>query len=262
MISAILVLGLLGLCFGLTLAYATKIFSVKIDPRIEKIAYVLPGANCGACGRGGCMGLAESLIKGPMPDTVFCPPGGEEVSKRISEILGIETKEQIKTKITIVCNGGINAKDKFIYRGIEDCNAALTYYDGQKLCRYACLGFGSCVRACPFGAMKMGEDGLPFADDKLCTRCGKCIKSCPRGLITTRPKSARVYIKCNSEDKGKVVATSCKVGCIGCGKCVKACPVNAIMLVDNLARIDYDKCDNCKECVEACPTHVIKTEET
>ncbi|MDD4694717.1 MAG: 4Fe-4S binding protein, partial [Firmicutes bacterium] len=28
-------------------------------------------------------------------------------------------------------------------------------------------------------------------------------------------------------------------------------------VVDNLARVDYDKCTNCGKCVEVCPVNVI-----
>ena len=51
---ALLVLGILGLIFGLILAVASKIFEVKTDPRFPLIMDCLPGANCGGCGYAGC----------------------------------------------------------------------------------------------------------------------------------------------------------------------------------------------------------------
>lgn len=47
MIYAVLVLGGIGLIMGLFLAFASKKFEVEIDPNVEKILEVLPGANCG-----------------------------------------------------------------------------------------------------------------------------------------------------------------------------------------------------------------------
>lgn len=44
----IIVIGSLGLIFGLILAVASKVFEVKIDPRVAEIIEILPGANCGA----------------------------------------------------------------------------------------------------------------------------------------------------------------------------------------------------------------------
>ena len=63
-IIPILVLGALGLLFGLGLAIASRKFCVVTDPHSERILSCLPGANCGACGMPGCMAFAQSLIKG------------------------------------------------------------------------------------------------------------------------------------------------------------------------------------------------------
>ena len=49
----------------------------------------------------------------------------------------------------------------------------------------------------------------------------------------------------------------CKNGCIACGKCEKVCPSGAIVVKDNLATIDYEKCTNCGACREACPVKCI-----
>ena len=52
--SALIVMGGLGLLFGVGLAVASRIFFVKRDPRVEEVEGVLPGVNCGACGAPGC----------------------------------------------------------------------------------------------------------------------------------------------------------------------------------------------------------------
>ena len=51
----------------------------------------------------------------------------------------------------------------------------------------------------------------------------------------------------------------CSAGCIGCRKCEKTCPNDAIHVIDNLARVDYEKCTNCMACIPVCPTGVIHT---
>ena len=63
---------------------------------------------------------------------------------------------------------------------------------------------------------------------------------------------------CSSKDMGKIVLDVCGVGCIACRRCEKACARGAITVVDNLARIDYEKCTGCLECAKVCPTKVIK----
>ena len=44
-VFALLVLGILGLVFGLVLAVASKIFEVKTDPRFPEIMDCLPAAT-------------------------------------------------------------------------------------------------------------------------------------------------------------------------------------------------------------------------
>ena len=45
--TAVLILGGLGLAFGLVLAAASKVFYVETDPRLDALNECLPGANCG-----------------------------------------------------------------------------------------------------------------------------------------------------------------------------------------------------------------------
>ena len=47
----VLIIGAMGLAFGLLLAFASKVFAVNRDPRVEEIISVLPGARR-APGRG------------------------------------------------------------------------------------------------------------------------------------------------------------------------------------------------------------------
>ena len=60
----ILWLAAAGLVCGLALAICARYFSVKEDPRVERILSILPGANCGGCGFPGCGGMADALVKG------------------------------------------------------------------------------------------------------------------------------------------------------------------------------------------------------
>lgn len=257
----ILTLGGLGIIFGMGLALASKKFCVVTDPRIEKIYAKLPGSNCGACGMAGCIGFAEGLIKGTCT-VEKCALSGEEVRQDIAKILGVEVKKKIKRVAVLHCHGGSKrVKNKFIYNGIKDCIAASSIMEGPKACVYGCIGYATCVRVCPFGAISMNEEELPVVDEDKCTACGKCVSACPKELYSLVPVTKVYAARCKSLDFGKKVLDVCPVGCIACRKCEKACPVKAIQIIDNLAVFDYRICDNRGECFKVCPVNTIAKKE-
>ncbi|MFA5260666.1 MAG: RnfABCDGE type electron transport complex subunit B [Candidatus Omnitrophota bacterium] len=252
----ILTLGVLGLLFGLGLAAASRKFHVDVDPKLERINTLLPGANCGACGQAGCFGFAESLL-GKDGDVNKCRVCGETNKEQIAKLLGKKLEKKAKFTARLRCNGGKKVKDKFIYTQIQDCVAANLVMKGQKECLYGCLGFGTCERVCPFDAIHMSSEGLPVVDDEKCKACNKCVLACPKKLFTLVPVNSPVYVACSSHDMGKDVKAVCPVGCISCKLCEKACAFDAIHVIDNLARIDFTKCTSCGKCVTACPMKTI-----
>ncbi|MDP1853610.1 MAG: RnfABCDGE type electron transport complex subunit B [Candidatus Omnitrophota bacterium] len=260
----ILILSSLGLISGLGLAVASKRLAVKIDPRLEKIHGLLPGANCGACGGAGCFGFAEAVLKGEL-DISACRVAEEGKKEEIAAMLGKKLDRKTKLVVVLHCGGGKKVKDKFLYKGIPACSAAILVMGGQKECRYGCLGFGDCVKACPFYAISMGDGGLPDGSQaglphinlERCKACNKCVIACPKKLFTLTPQDATVYVACRSHDLSKDTKAVCPVGCIGCKLCEKACKFEAIRVVDNLAAIDYNKCTSCGECIKVCPTKAI-----
>jgi len=257
-VPSIVVLGGLGLFFGTCLAFAAKKFAVEVDPKVARILEVLPGANCGACGQPGCGAYAEAVASGTVPPNK-CTPGGQNVAQQISEILGITGIEVEEPQVAVVqCQGGkVEALEKFIYEGVEDCSAAELVGGGQKACQYGCLGFGSCVRACPFDAMYMNKNGLPVVIEDKCTACGICVSTCPRGIMKLIPKNQNVFLGCVSEDKLKAVKSVCKVGCFACKICTtpKITPSEAIIMEENLPVIKDIKSDELYKAVEKCPAN-------
>jgi len=256
-IVSVLTLGALGVLFGVGLALAAKRFQVKSDPRIEKIVSYLPGVNCGVCGMAGCLGFAEALVQGA---SVLdkCVGAQDESRISIARIMGVEAAPKIKNVAVLHCNGGsLRAKDKYVYQGIKDCISANQVLGGQKLCGYGCIGYGTCAKACPFDAIEMSRENLPVVIEEKCKACGKCVEACPKKLFSLAPVSKNFLVRCKSLDSSKFVMDACSAGCIACRKCEKACPVKAISVVDNLAVIDYNRCENKGECFKVCPNKTI-----
>ncbi|UCE20652.1 MAG: Fe-S cluster domain-containing protein [Gemmatimonadota bacterium] len=253
---AILSLGGLGLLLGLGLAVASKKFAVTIDPKIEQVLDVLPGANCGGCGYPGCSGFAEAVVGGKVLVT-DCKPGGPEIAEKIAEILGVEVGDVAPEVASVHCQGGrAEAVEKCRYEGLESCAAAELIAHGSKGCQYGCLGLGDCVRGCPYEALAMSDNGLPVVLEEKCTACGLCVSACPRDIMQLIPKHAGVYLGCVSQDRAKAVKTVCTVGCIGCKLCStpKVTPSGAITMDGNLPVIDYTVEDGLENAVTKCPT--------
>lgn len=161
------------------------------------------------------------------------------------------------------CRAGISAQEgkktdseKLQYRDCAD--AALKLSEDFSLCRWGCLGLGSCVAACRLKAVFINSSGTAEIDRSRCVGCGLCVKACPRHLIRLTEPEYHIYPACVSEDSGPETKENCSVGCISCGICVKNCPVNAIRLEKNHAVIDEEKCISCGMCAVKCPRAVIR----
>ena len=260
-IIATIVVSAVGLFIGLFLGIAGIKFAVKVDEKEEAVLGVLPGNNCGGCGFPGCSGLAAAIAKGEAPVNA-CPVGGEPVGKQIAEIMGVEAGESVRKVAFVKCQGDCEkAKVDYDYTGVEDC-AMLSFVPngGPKSCNYGCLGYGSCVKACPFDAIHV-VNGVAIVDKEACKACGKCVAACPKHLIELIPYEAKYVVACSSREKGPVTMKECTVGCIGCTLCAKNCPNDAVKIENFLSTIDQDKCEGCGICMEKCPKKSIVRHE-
>lgn len=252
-------LSLSGVTFvlGLAILWASKKFHVTRDPMIDTVSSMLPGVNCGACGYPGCSQFAENLVK-TRDTSKVCPVGGAELSYELGRILGIKLDEAKPVVCVALCNGS-EKTTKFLaeYKGIRDCWAAMQILPSVKQCVYGCVGLGSCVASCKYGALKV-KDGVIVVNPDKCIGCGLCVPKCPQVVLKIVEKKRRVFITaCQSHDKGPATRKYCSNGCIACGLCVKACKFGAIKIENNCAVIDQEKCKSCGLCVKPCPVKCI-----
>lgn len=255
-IAAVLVGGV-GLFIGLFLGIAGMKFQVEVDEKEEAVLAALPGNNCGGCGFAGCSGLAKAIAKGEA-EVGTCPVGGEPVAQKIAGIMGVEAAAGVKKVAFVKCQGDCDkTKTDYEYTGVKDC-AMLSFVPngGPKSCNQGCLGYGNCVKACPFDAIHV-ENGVAKVDKEACKACGKCVAACPKGLIELIPYDAKYAVACSNTEKGAVAMKTCETACIGCMLCAKNCPKEAVKVENFNAHIDQDLCVGCGICESKCPKKAI-----
>lgn len=256
-LTATAVVGVVGIFVGLFLGVAGIKFRVEVDEREEAVLAALPGNNCGGCGYAGCSGLAAAIAKGEAPVNA-CPVGGAPVGEKIAAIMGVEAESSERKVAFVACMGDCDkARQDYDYYGARDCRMmGFVPGGGPKSCNSGCLGYGSCVKACPFDAIHV-VNGVAVVDREKCKACGKCVEACPKHLISLIPYDAKYVVACSSKDKGPVTMKACEAGCIGCGLCARNCPSQAVSVKDFHATIDQEKCTGCGTCAEKCPKNCI-----
>jgi electron transport complex protein RnfB len=250
---------ILGGVFAVVLLIASEKLKVEVDPKIEQIHKALPGIDCGACGFAGCGSYAKAVAE--KPELIGkCAPGGSETADKIAEILNLQVSGEGHPQRPVVhCRAHTSDKTySATYQGIPTCISANALANVQA-CKFGCLGFGDCVRACKFDALHI-IDGLATVDYEKCTGCTACSKACPRNLIEMIPFSqdTMLTVACHSRENGKTTRSMCKVGCIGCGICAKQSDQFSVQ--DNYATLDYEKYSPSEQTQTArdkCPTKVI-----
>jgi Na+-translocating ferredoxin:NAD+ oxidoreductase RNF subunit RnfB len=263
---SVLTLGVVAAGAAMILFFVAQKFKVVEDPRIDEVADLLPGANCGGCGYPGCRGFAEGIVRAADEGDISslnCPAGGSVTMTDVGAFLGFEVT-QAEPTVAVVCCGGTREKapPKLMYDGPAKCVISHNLFGGESGCAFGCLGLGDCVVVCNFDAIHIDDtSGLPVVDKEKCVSCGACVKACPRRIIEIRPvgkKERRVWVSCRNTERGGPALKNCKAACIGCMKCVKECPVDAITVSDFLAYINPEKCIACGKCVPVCPTGAIQ----
>lgn len=212
MIVEALAIGGLGLAAAVGLGVAAKIFAVEVDPVVQAVEEALPGANCGGCGMAGCSSAAEAMAAHRIPPSA-CVGGGPEVQAEVATILGMEIKESEPILADVNCRYATECADvKYEYQGLQDCRAAVLLFGGPKQCPVGCLGLGTCVTNCPFGAIKIGPNGLPIVDVTLCTGCGTCERVCPMGSAGLTSMTNRIIGEYTVEECTAPCQRSCPAG--------------------------------------------------
>lgn len=248
----------IGVTLAGVIAVVNRKFWVWEDPRIDQAEEMLPGTDCGACGKPGCRAFAEALVEGEV-EPAECTNMGAEERAAVADFLGVEAGNADQRVARLLCAGGSDvAPRKAAYEGLESCAAAVAVTGGGKACPWGCVGFGDCAVSCDFDAIRMNDVDLPVVDPELCTACGDCVEACPLDLFTLMPVEQELIVQCRSLLEGEAATDLCAVACDACGRCAADAPDGLIEMRDGLPRIDYSRYDLAgPEAVARCPTGAI-----
>ena len=200
----ILVVGGLGVLFGIILGIAAIKFRVERDPKIDSIREALPGANCGGCGFAGCDALAEAIATGKAPVN-GCPVGGAKACAygclgdgncvkacnfdALHVVDGVAVVDKDKC---VACGACIKACPKHLIELVPydnlirvACNSKDMPKATKDNCAAGCMGCKICERNCPSEAVTV-TDFLAHVDYDKCTQCGICTEKCPTKAIAKR----------------------------------------------------------------------------
>jgi electron transport complex protein RnfB len=257
-LDSALILGGVGLFFGLLISLVNKRFRVWEDPRIVGVEEMLPNTNCGACTQPGCRAFAEALVTGKQQPSDCTVMGPEDVED-VASFLGVDAGEATKRVARLLCAGGKDeAHREADYSGFGTCKAAAAVAGGGKGCTWGCLGLADCERACLLDAIYMNEDELPVVIPERCTACNDCVETCPKDLFVLMPMDHKLIVQCRNLLHGDDAEDLCSVACNACSRCVADAAPGLIEMVDNLAVIDYEKITLADpKAVSRCPTNAI-----
>ncbi len=255
---SVAIVGGVGLTFGTLIALANQRLKVWEDPRISAVEEVLPAANCGACGLGGCRAFAEAVVTGAIAPA-GCTVMGEADREEVAALAGVDAGAAVKRVARLLCAGGTDITTrKAAYFGVESCGAAVAVTGGGKGCTWGCVGMSDCAVACTFDAITMNPYGLPVVEPEKCTACGDCVDVCPLDLFTIMPLDHHLIVQCKSLLEGDAAEEVCAVACTACGRCVQDAAPGLIEIENGLAVIDYDKIEMANpEATARCPTGAI-----
>jgi len=158
-------------------------------------------------------------------------------------------------RAVIACAGPEASPLFYHYKGFSDCRIVHTLFSGDRHCRDACLGYGTCVDVCPRSAISLTDKGLPIVSED-CDGCGICVGECPMGTIKLVPRNADYYICCSSHLLPEERPGFCPSACTACHLCEKLSPSGGFSIKAGIAVINYklggDRTEASRQCPSSC----------
>ena len=125
----------------------------------KEVRKLLPGTDCtgrGGCGFATCDECAAAIAEGGPAN--LCPACKEEDIAAIVALTGGELVPARQETAFIKCSGCAAGKSRLKVYG--SCEEAVKSGFADRECVYGCVGGGSCVAACTFGALSIVDGNV------------------------------------------------------------------------------------------------------
>ncbi|MGI2258353.1 electron transport complex subunit RsxB [Shewanella sp. GXUN23E] len=159
-ITAVVLLTLLALIFGVILGFAAQKFKVEGNPIVDQLEATLPQTQCGQCGYPGCRPYAEAIANGEKINR--CPPGGTATMEKLAELMGVDPEPVAAAE--------------------EEPVKKVAYIREAE-----CIGCTKCIQACPVDAIIGTGKMMHTVIAADCTGCDLCVEPCPVDCIDMLP---------------------------------------------------------------------------
>lgn len=135
---------------------------ITVGSLVARIDAVLPQTQCTKCGYPGCEPYARAIASGE--DGINqCPPGGNEVIRRLAELLGRDPVP------------------------LDPARGAERPRHVAQIDEAPCIGCTLCIQACPVDAIVGAAKQMHTVIIELCTGCDLCVAPCPVDCIAMVP---------------------------------------------------------------------------
>ncbi|MCR4735803.1 MAG: 4Fe-4S binding protein [Treponema sp.] len=137
--------------------------------------------------------IFNSSLKNPLAETEPLI-SKEECLYTAPEKVKIERTKK-KAVVLCSCNKSFSLPVEKFNKDMS-CFIVYSTNDTGRDCKFACLGLGDCVKACPQQAISIVNHTALVSS--LCIGCGKCVDICPLNIIKLVPSNTKSMLLCSN----------------------------------------------------------------
>jgi len=106
---------------------------------------------------------------------------------------------QSEKRAFVMCSPEKKIKNAFLqFNPGQSCLLTNEVFTSGNKCKFACIGLGDCMKACPQEAIFIKNNTAVVSN--LCIGCGSCVKTCPKGIIQMIDIDTKKYYTCSNHD--------------------------------------------------------------